>query len=35
MEKTKQERKEEINNIVRLLIKNNYHIGVDGMPQFF
>jgi hypothetical protein len=35
MEKTKEERKEEINNIVRLLIKNNYHIGVDGMPQFF
>jgi hypothetical protein len=35
MEKTKQERKEEINNIVRLLIKNNYNIGVDGVPQFF
>ncbi len=33
--KTKDERKEEINNIVRLLYDNNYHMGVDGMPQFF
>jgi hypothetical protein len=34
-EKTKQERKEEINQIIRLLISHNYHFGVDGMPQFF
>ncbi len=33
--KTKEERKEEINNIVRLLISNQYHLGIDGMPQFF
>jgi hypothetical protein len=32
--KTKEERKEEINNIVRLLFQNKYHMGIDGMPQF-
>jgi len=35
MYKTREERKLEINEIVRLLFQNNYHMGVDGVPQFF
>lgn len=34
-QKTKDERKQEINNIIRILYDNQYHIGIDGMPQFY
>ena len=34
MKKTQEERKLEMNNITRLLISNNYNMGVDGFPQF-
>ena len=33
--KTKEERKQEINQIVRTLYDNQYHMGIDGVPQFF
>jgi dihydrodipicolinate reductase len=36
MQKTQEERKLEMNKskITRLLISNNYNMGVDGFPQF-
>jgi len=32
--KSKEERKQEINKIIRLLFANKYTIQIDGMPQF-
>ena len=33
-EKTKEERSEEINKVVRLLFANNYTMEIEGMPEF-